>query len=176
MPKFIPTGWFPTTGRLFNLPKHVVASHSGILFYSEYNRPEEIDRLKDFSKNLKNALVIRLEDIPEAGENNIGPTLEKMQIIKSFIDSHHSDDFIIACHAGISRADATVDYLMQIYHFTLDLDLLSYENVCYSPNKLMTMYLEQLNPNYHPSNTLDYYPQENIWRINDDEAFKKVYQ
>ena len=86
MPKFIPTRWFPVTGDLYQLPMAVIKSHSGILFYSDYNQPEEIERLKTFSKDFKNALVIRLEDIPKAGENNIGPTIEKMQIIKSFIE------------------------------------------------------------------------------------------
>ncbi len=175
MPKFIPTGWFPVTGDLYRLPMAVIKSHSGILFYSEYNQPEEIERLKTFSKDFKNALVIRLEDIPKAGENNIGPTIEKMQIIKSFIESHQNDDLVIACHAGISRTGAIADYIMQMHDYTLDTDMLAYENVSYSPNELMTMYLQQLNHDYTPSNTLDYYPDEKIWRINDNEMFNATH-
>lgn len=173
MPKFIPTGWFPAIGSLYQIPLDIVNTHSGILFYSEYNTPEQIKKLKDFSKNLKSSLVIRLEDIPETGENNIGPTYEKMEMIKSFIENHRTDDLIVSCHGGISRTGAIVDYIMQIHHYQLDLDNVKYANVSYSPNHLMTMYLQQLTHEYTPSKTLDYYPDEHIWRINDDETFIK---
>ena len=175
MPKVIPTGWFPVTGSLYKIPLTIVNQHSGILFYSEYNRPEEIEKLKTFAKNLKNALVLRLEDLPVNGENNIGPTYEKMQIIKKFIEAHANDDMIVACHAGISRTGAIVDYLMQIHHYEIDIDNLKYANYSYSPNELMTAYFQQLNHDYVPSQTLDYYPDEKLWRINDSEMFNKTH-
>lgn len=167
MTKVIPTGWNRTTGFLYRMPVSLVKNRTGILFYSEYNSSKDIKQLKTFAKNFKNVLVIRLEDIYEAGDNNEGPTYHKMAIIKEFIESHQTDDLIVSCFAGISRTGAILDYLLQIHDYELDTDNLEYIHYGYVPNELMAMYLQQLNHDYKPSTVLDYSVKDNQWIIND---------
>lgn len=169
MHKFIATGWFQPTGYLFKIPTNVLKTKSGIMFYSEWNKPEEIKTLKEFSKNFKHSLVLRLEDIPEAGDNNIGPTINKMHLLKNFIDAHLDTDFVVSCFAGISRTGAVIDYLKEIHHFELDTDYMKYNNIGFCPNTLMRQYFTELNSNYFGHQSLDYDVKTKTWIYNQNE-------
>lgn len=166
MPKFIATGWFQPTGFLFKIPTELLKTRSGIMFYSEWNKPEEITKLKKF----KNSLVIRLEDIPEAGDNNIGPTPEKMILIKDFIEAHLDTDFVVSCFAGISRTGAIIDYLKEIHHYELDLNYMQYNNIGFCPNELMQKYFNELNPQYIGHQQLDYDLKNKKWEYDIQES------
>lgn len=169
MKKFIATGWYGITGKLFKIPTSIIQERSGILFYSEWNEPNEIATLKNFAKNFKHSLILRLEDIHEAGENNIGPTKIKIQLLKQFIDSHTDTDFVVACHAGISRTGATIDYLKEIHQFDIDIQNLKYNNLYFSPNRLMSQYFHELNPEFKYHWSLDYDPHQQKWIYNTEK-------